>query len=84
LPLWLHRIASRDDFAPTKGRECSINPWHSRLSKHECSPNHPDGCAEASKLSRILLWVVGGEIQEKLDIPNSTLSHHLDKLKPSN
>ena len=22
-----------------------------------------------------------GEIQEELDIPNSTLSHHLDKLK---
>jgi ArsR family transcriptional regulator, arsenate/arsenite/antimonite-responsive transcriptional repressor len=29
---------------------------------------HPDG-------------VVVGEIQEELDIPNSTLSHHLDKLK---
>jgi len=25
--------------------------------------------------------LVVGEIQEKLDIPNSTLSHHLDKLK---
>src|SRR5476649_2897100 len=25
--------------------------------------------------------VVVGEIQEELDIPNSTLSHHLDKLK---
>lgn len=29
---------------------------------------HPDG-------------LVVGEIQEQLDIPNSTLSHHLDKLK---
>lgn len=25
--------------------------------------------------------LVAGEIQEELDIPNSTLSHHLDKLK---
>ena len=25
--------------------------------------------------------LVGGEIQEELDIPNSTLSHHLDKLR---
>ncbi len=25
--------------------------------------------------------LVVGDIQEKLDIPNSTLSHHLDKLK---
>ena len=30
---------------------------------------HPDG-------------LVVGEIQEELDIPNSTLSHHLDKLEP--
>ena len=29
---------------------------------------HPEGLA-------------AGEIQEELDIPNSTLSHHLDKLK---
>lgn len=29
---------------------------------------HPDG-------------LVVGEIQEELDIPNSTLSHHLDKLR---
>jgi ArsR family transcriptional regulator, arsenate/arsenite/antimonite-responsive transcriptional repressor len=29
---------------------------------------HPDG-------------LVAGEIQEELEIPNSTLSHHLDKLK---
>lgn len=29
---------------------------------------HPDG-------------MVVGEIQEELDIPNSTLSHHLDKLR---
>jgi ArsR family transcriptional regulator len=29
---------------------------------------HPDG-------------LVAGEIQEELDIPNSTLSHHLEKLK---
>jgi DNA-binding IclR family transcriptional regulator len=29
---------------------------------------HPDG-------------LVVGEIQQELDIPNSTLSHHLDKLK---
>src|SRR3954451_24619118 len=32
---------------------------------------HPDG-------------LVVNEIQEKLDIPNSTLSHHLDKLKNEN
>lgn len=32
---------------------------------------HPDG-------------LVVGEIQEELDIPNSTLSHHLDKLKIEN
>jgi DNA-binding transcriptional ArsR family regulator len=30
--------------------------------------SHPDG-------------LVVGEIQEELDIPNSTLSHHLDKLR---
>ena len=28
--------------------------------------------------------LVVGEIQEELDIPNSTLSHHLDKLKAEN
>lgn len=28
--------------------------------------------------------LVVGEIQEALDIPNSTLSHHLDKLKNEN
>ena len=32
---------------------------------------HPDG-------------LVGGEIQQELDIPNSTLSHHLEKLKAEN
>ena len=32
---------------------------------------HPDG-------------LVVGEIQEELEIPNSTLSHHLDKLKNEN
>lgn len=32
---------------------------------------HPDG-------------LVVGEIQQELDIPNSTLSHHLDKLKNEN
>jgi DNA-binding transcriptional ArsR family regulator len=32
---------------------------------------HPDG-------------LVVGEIQEELDIPSSTLSHHLDKLKAEN
>jgi ArsR family transcriptional regulator, arsenate/arsenite/antimonite-responsive transcriptional repressor len=32
---------------------------------------HPDG-------------LVVGEIQEELDIPSSTLSHHLDKLKSEN
>src|ERR1700721_277335 len=32
---------------------------------------HPDG-------------LVVGEIEEELDIPNSTLSHHLDKLKTEN
>src|SRR5436853_6196048 len=32
---------------------------------------HPDG-------------LVVGEIQEELDIPNSTLSHHLDKIKSEN
>ena len=28
--------------------------------------------------------LVVGEIQEELDIPNSTLSHHLDKLRSEN
>jgi ArsR family transcriptional regulator len=28
--------------------------------------------------------LVAGEIQQELDIPNSTLSHHLDKLKNEN
>ena len=28
--------------------------------------------------------LVAGEIQEELDIPNSTLSHHLEKLKSEN
>jgi DNA-binding transcriptional ArsR family regulator len=32
---------------------------------------HPDG-------------LVVGEIQDELDIPNSTLSHHLDKLRAEN
>jgi DNA-binding transcriptional ArsR family regulator len=32
---------------------------------------HPDG-------------LVVGELQQELDIPNSTLSHHLDKLKTEN
>lgn len=32
---------------------------------------HPDG-------------MVVGEVQEELDIPNSTLSHHLDKLRMEN
>jgi DNA-binding transcriptional ArsR family regulator len=32
---------------------------------------HPDG-------------LVVGDIQQELDIPNSTLSHHLDKLKAEN
>jgi mercuric ion transport protein len=27
------------------------------LTKRECSPDKPDSCAEASRLSRILLWV---------------------------
>lgn len=27
-----------------------------RLRKDECSPNNPTACAEASRLSRILLW----------------------------
>jgi mercuric ion transport protein len=27
-----------------------------RLSKRQCSPDHPDACADASKLSKILLW----------------------------
>jgi mercuric ion transport protein len=27
-----------------------------RLTKRECSPDDPDACAEASRLSRILLW----------------------------
>lgn len=38
------------------------------------------------RIMRLLLsahpeGLVAGEIQEELDIPNSTLSHHLDKLK---
>jgi mercuric ion transport protein len=28
-----------------------------QLRKEECNPDHPDACEEASKLSRILLWV---------------------------
>ena len=32
-------------------------------------------------LTRTSRRIVVGEIQEELDIPNSTLSHHLDKLK---
>jgi hypothetical protein len=27
-----------------------------RLRKNECSPDNPNACAEASRLSRILLW----------------------------
>jgi mercuric ion transport protein len=27
-----------------------------RLTKRECSPDDPDACGEASKLSKILLW----------------------------
>jgi hypothetical protein len=27
------------------------------LGKEECSPENPDACAEASKVSRVLLWV---------------------------
>jgi len=27
-----------------------------RLTKRECSPDNPDACADASKLSKILLW----------------------------
>jgi DNA-binding transcriptional ArsR family regulator len=38
------------------------------------------------RIMRLLLsahpeGLVAGDIQEELDIPNSTLSHHLDKLK---
>jgi len=38
------------------------------------------------KIVRLLLWahpegLVAGDIQDELDIPASTLSHHLDKLK---
>jgi len=38
------------------------------------------------RIMQLLLWahpdgLVVGEIQEELDIPNSTLSHHLDKLR---
>jgi hypothetical protein len=29
-----------------------------RLRKDECSPNNPTACAEASRLSRILLWAL--------------------------
>jgi mercuric ion transport protein len=28
-----------------------------RLRTQECSPDNPNGCAEASRLSKILLWV---------------------------
>ena len=38
------------------------------------------------RILRLLLWahpegLVAGEIGEELEIPNSTLSHHLEKLK---
>src|SRR5256886_17295160 len=44
------------------------------------------GAEARLRIVRLLLTahpegLVVGEIQEELDIPNSTLSHHLDKLK---
>jgi ArsR family transcriptional regulator len=44
------------------------------------------GNEQRLRVMRLLLTahpegLVVGEIQEELDIPNSTLSHHLDKLK---
>jgi ArsR family transcriptional regulator len=44
------------------------------------------GAEPRLRIMRLLLsahpsGLVVGEIQEELDIPNSTLSHHLDKLK---
>ena len=45
--------------------------WEPNLDSESCTcllSAHPDG-------------LVVGDIQEELDIPNSTLSHHLDKLR---
>ena len=39
-----------------------------RRSRLKATPRHPEG-------------LVVGDIQSEVDIPNSTLSHHLEKLK---
>jgi len=39
------------------------------------------GCGHAAIALAHPEGLVAGEIQEELEIPNSTLSHHLDKLK---
>src|SRR6202040_4100486 len=47
-------------------------PWEPRLRIMQLLLSaHPEG-------------LVVGDIQEELEIPNSTLSHHLDKLKNEN
>ena len=51
-------------------RTCSP-PWERSRDCESCSYCSP----------RIPTGLVVGEIQEELDIPNSTLSHHLDKLR---
>ena len=63
---------------PNKGRAEQVARYADMFSAMGTEPRlrimqallsaHPDG-------------LVVGEIQEALDIPNSTLSHHLDKLK---
>jgi ArsR family transcriptional regulator, arsenate/arsenite/antimonite-responsive transcriptional repressor len=64
--------------APTKRNTESLAKYADMFSAMGVEPRlrimqlllsaHPDG-------------LVVGEIQEELDIPNSTLSHHLDKLR---
>jgi ArsR family transcriptional regulator len=61
------------------------------LTGHHISANYADmfsamGTEPRLRIMQLLLsahpdGLVVGEIQEELDIPNSTLSHHLDKLK---
>ncbi len=64
--------------APSKKNSEQVAKYADRLSAMGTEPRlrimqlllsaHPEG-------------LVAGEIQEELDVPNSTLSHHLDKLK---
>jgi DNA-binding transcriptional ArsR family regulator len=64
--------------APSKKNSKQVAKYADRLSAMGTEPRlrimqlllsaHPEG-------------LVAGEIQEELDVPNSTLSHHLEKLK---